>query len=127
MYLLIMLGKIVWGPLKVPGASADPHEHAHGDQGHGGLSRDLNVREIAILLPIAIACFFTGLYPRLLLDVTEPSAREALVSFPEHVNAYNAARGKVNPSGAKQSVTLMPSPTGSLPRLMIEQPLQVTP
>jgi NADH-quinone oxidoreductase subunit M len=98
MYLLIMIGKVVWGPLKVPGASADPHEHAHGDQGHGALSRDLNFREVAILLPIAAACLVTGLYPRMMLDVTEPSVREALISYPERVNQYNAERGKVNPS-----------------------------
>ena len=95
MYLLLLLGKIVWGPLKVPGAHDDPHEHAHGDQGHGGLPRDLSFREIAVLLPIAAACLLFGLYPKLMLDVTEPSAKEALVSFPARVNEWNAAHGKV--------------------------------
>ena len=98
MYLLILLGKIVWGPLKVPGASADPHEHAHGDQGHGHLPRDLNFREIAILVPIALACLGTGLYPRLLLDVTEPSVRETLADYPARVNEFNAERGLKNPT-----------------------------
>jgi NADH-quinone oxidoreductase subunit M len=98
MYLLILLGKIVWGPLKVPGASADPHAHAHGDQGHGHLPRDLNVREIAILVPIALACLGTGLYPRLLLDVTEPSVRETLADYPARVNEFNAQRGLKNPT-----------------------------
>ena len=97
MYLLILLGKIVWSPLKVPGASADPHEHAHGDQGHGHLPRDLNFREIAILVPIALACLGTGLYPRILLDVTEPSVRETLVAYPARVNEHNAARELKNP------------------------------
>ena len=111
MYLLIMIGKVVWGPLKVPGASADPHEHAHGDQGHGALSRDLNFREVAILLPIAAACLVTGLYPRMMLDVTEPSVREALISYPERVNQYNAERGKVNPSAkAKVAAITTTSP-----------------
>ena len=61
-------------------------------------ARDLNFREVAILLPIAAACLVTGLYPRMMLDVTEPSVREALISYPERVNQYNAEHGKVNPS-----------------------------
>ena len=98
MYLLIMLGKVVWGPLKVPGASADPHEHAHGDVGHGGLPRDLNFREIAVLAPLAVACLAIGVYPRIMLDVTEPSVRETLVSYPARVNQHNAERGLANPA-----------------------------
>ena len=102
MYLLILLGKIVWGPLKVPGASADPHEHAHGDHGDGHLPRDLSFREIAVLVPIALACLGTGLYPRLMMDVTEPSVRETLAAYPQKVNEHNAARGLTNPKlGAK--------------------------
>ncbi|MGA1266915.1 MAG: complex I subunit 4 family protein [Phycisphaerales bacterium] len=96
MYLLIMLGKVVWGPLKVPGASADPHEHAHGDVGHGALPRDLSFREIAVLAPLAVACLAIGLYPRIMLDVTEPSVRETLVAYPDRVNQYNAERGRVH-------------------------------
>jgi len=98
MYLLIMLGKVVWGPLKVPGASADPHEHAHGDVGHGGLPRDLNFREIALLAPLAVACLAIGVYPRIMLDVTEPSVRETLVAYPARVNQHNAERGLANPA-----------------------------
>ena len=98
MYLLLLLGKIVWGPLKVPGAHDDPHEHAHGDKGHGGLPRDLSFREIAILVPIAAACLGIGVYPKIMLDVTEPSAANALVAFPEKVNAWNAAHGKTAPA-----------------------------
>jgi len=33
MYLLIMLGKLVWGPLKEPHGH-EPHGHGHG-HGHG--------------------------------------------------------------------------------------------
>lgn len=111
MYLLLLLGKIVWGPLKVPGASDHPHEHAHGDQGQGGLPRDLSFREIAVLLPIAVACVAIGVYPRVMLDVTEPSAREALVAYPKRVNEWNAAHGR--PTAAK--VALDASVTESRP------------
>jgi len=112
MYLLIMLGKIVWGPLKMPGANTEAHNNAHhnnahGDTGHAGLPVDLNFREIALLLPIAIACLAIGLYPRLMLDVTSSSVREALVNYPERVNQHNAERGLKNPS-AKVAALKMP-------------------
>ena len=74
MYLLYMLGKVVWGPLKVPGGHDD---HGHGSGSHdaaghsGGLPTDLNAREIGILLPLAAACLALGLYPKPLINVLE--------------------------------------------------------
>jgi NADH-quinone oxidoreductase subunit M len=68
MYLLLMLGKIVWGPLLEPHAH-DEHAHpaaAHADP--GALPTDLNNREIGILIPLAIACLVLGLYPGPVID-----------------------------------------------------------
>ena len=62
MYLLFMLGKVCFGPLKEPGG----HGHANGHDephSHGPLPRDLCGREIGILLPLAAACVVLGLYP----------------------------------------------------------------
>ncbi|MFW6060414.1 MAG: hypothetical protein ACODAQ_09540, partial [Phycisphaeraceae bacterium] len=57
-YLLYMVGRVVFGPLKVPA-----HEHeAHGDGGRHGVS-DLNVREILTLAPLAVGCIVLGLAP----------------------------------------------------------------
>jgi NADH:ubiquinone oxidoreductase subunit 4 (subunit M) len=50
------------------------------------------------LVPIAVACIGIGVYPKIMLDVTEPSAANALVAFPEKVNAWNAAHGKPAPA-----------------------------
>ncbi|HVU65388.1 MAG TPA: NADH-quinone oxidoreductase subunit M [Phycisphaerales bacterium] len=71
MYLLYMLGKIVWGPLHEPGGS---HGHGH-DDGHarGVLPKDLGAREIGILLPLAALCLALGLYPTPILRALEPS------------------------------------------------------
>lgn len=80
MYLLIMLGKIVWGPLKEP--AGHDHGHGHGDHGHddhGGhakLSKDLNAREIGVLLPLAVLCLVLGLFPQPLLRTLEGPTRE---------------------------------------------------
>lgn len=63
MYLLIMVGKICFGPYREP---ADYHPHDE-------LPTDLSLREIATLTPLAIGCILFGLQPTLLLDaVSEP-------------------------------------------------------
>lgn len=63
MYLLIMVGKICFGPLREP---ADHHDHE-------SLPTDLSRREIGTLIPLAAGCLLFGLQPTLLLDaVSEP-------------------------------------------------------
>jgi NADH-quinone oxidoreductase subunit M len=61
-YLLYMVGRVVFGPLVEP---ADHHD------GHGPLPRDLCPREIAALLPLAAGCLLFGLYPAPLLRAIE--------------------------------------------------------
>jgi NADH-quinone oxidoreductase subunit M len=63
MYLLYMLGRVVWGPLK------EPHVHHEGGGHHAVLPPDLCAREITVLVPLAIACLVLGVYPKPLLDV----------------------------------------------------------
>ncbi|MGE3107492.1 MAG: NuoM family protein [Phycisphaerales bacterium] len=68
-YLLFMLGKVVWG------APADHHGGHGGDDAHaadhGPLPRDLSWREIGVLLPLAALCLLLGLYPKPLLKALE--------------------------------------------------------
>ena len=78
MYLLYMVGKVVFGPL------VEPHGHdSHGSHGgsHGGgaakaepgvLPTDLNLREILTLTPLAVLCIALGVYPKPVLDVIQP-------------------------------------------------------
>jgi NADH-quinone oxidoreductase subunit M len=76
MYLLYMTGKVVFGPLVEPKSH---HEHGHGGHGHGGqeeahalaLPRDLNVREIATLAPLAVLCIWLGVYPAPLIHALD--------------------------------------------------------
>jgi NADH-quinone oxidoreductase subunit M len=57
-YLLRLLLRIYFGPVKEP-------EH----EGHGPVA-DLNLRELAALVPIALLCLFIGVYPQPLLDAS---------------------------------------------------------
>jgi NADH-quinone oxidoreductase subunit M len=55
-YLLTMLWRVFFGPVKEP-------EH----DGHGPVG-DLNGRELAALVPIAVACVWLGVFPQPVLD-----------------------------------------------------------
>ncbi len=66
MYLLYMVGKVVFGPLVEP---AGHHDHEI-------LPTDLNAREIVCLLPLAVGCLVLGLYPTPVLRAIEPSVNE---------------------------------------------------
>ncbi len=96
MYLLYMVGKVVWGPLVEPGGHGNGHAAGHGspdDHAHGVLPRDLTGREIGILIPLALLCLALGLYPKPLTDALEKpvsatvttidAARRAAAVMPE--------------------------------------------
>ena len=81
MYLLMMLGKVVWGPLKEPHAH-DSHGDAHGAAAtHSPLPTDLGLREVLVLLPLAVACVWLGVYPKPALDALEPSVARMVRIF----------------------------------------------
>ena len=75
MYLLIMVGKIVFGPLKEP-SSTDRH----------GLPVDLSTREIVVLVPLAILCVLLGIQPWLAMDAMAGSITETLAVYPPVVD-----------------------------------------
>jgi NADH-quinone oxidoreductase subunit M len=72
-YLLYMLGLIVWGKLVEPhGHDGHDSHNEHDESSHGSaLPTDLNGREIGILLPLAVLCVAIGVYPKPLLDTLE--------------------------------------------------------
>lgn len=79
-YMLHMTAKVIMGPLKTPldapGHGHDDHGHAHAhtlDRGHGGhgdhpIPGDIGMREIGILVPLAIAAIVLGVRPGLVSD-----------------------------------------------------------
>ena len=48
---------------------------------------DLDKREVAILLPIALCCFLIGIYPQPLIKTIEPSARKIVETIQPHLVA----------------------------------------
>jgi len=80
MYLLYMLGKVVWGPVIEPAGHGHSHGHGGGDHGHdhGPLPRDLSRREIALLVPLAALCIGIGLYPSSMLKTLEQPVRQTV-------------------------------------------------
>jgi NADH-quinone oxidoreductase subunit M len=70
-YILYMAGKVVLGP------SAASAGHAHGGHAHGHDDvPDLNGKEIASLLPLAIVCLVLGLFPTPILRSLEPAIKD---------------------------------------------------
>ncbi len=72
-YLLFMVGRIVFGPLQEP---ADHHAHEV-------LPTDLSVREISTLAPLAILCLVLGVYPAPLLIALEGPVAETVAMYDE--------------------------------------------
>lgn len=69
MYLLYMVGKIVFGPYK------EPHGHHHGHAA-GALPADLTPREVGVLAPLALGCIVLGVFPTPVIRTIEaPIAR----------------------------------------------------
>ncbi|TVS03382.1 MAG: NADH-quinone oxidoreductase subunit M [Phycisphaerales bacterium] len=77
MYLLMMTGKMVWGPLR------EPKGHAHHDN-HSELPDDLNAREIAVLTPLAVLCLVLGLFPTPVLKGIEAPVNDTVRWVQEH-------------------------------------------
>ncbi len=59
-YMLTMFRQVFCGPLK------EPHHDGHGIIG------DLNGRELAALLPIAVLCLALGVFPKPFFDTVRP-------------------------------------------------------
>ncbi len=92
-YMLYMLGRVVWGPLVEPAGHGHGGGHGHGDH-HGALPTDLTTREIVVLAPLAAACIFLGVYPTPVLRALEGSTRD----LAEHVLRAEAPTRELLPA-----------------------------
>lgn len=75
MYLLIMVGKIVFGNLKEP----------KQEDGKCNLPADLSPREIGILVPLAALCIWIGVQPTFFTDAMRGSVEDVLKPYPRLV------------------------------------------
>ncbi len=87
MYLLIMTGKVVFGPLREPDGEKHP-----------SLPADLSAREITVLVPLAALCIWIGVQPWVLTDAMEGSVAETLKPYPRLVDHLPAAANIEEPT-----------------------------
>ncbi len=113
-YILYMVGKVVWGPTKLPEA----HNHNHGGGGEAGdeggheggadhppaarRKLDLNAREITVLTPLAALCLFIGLYPFPMLQSLDKPVMTLTRPASEVVAARVEARAEAERDQAEQ-------------------------
>ncbi len=69
-YMLYMCGKVLFGPVNEPRNTPDLS---------AGLSRDLNRREVIILLPLAILVVVLGVAPWLVTDTLDPIIQDQIL------------------------------------------------
>jgi NADH-quinone oxidoreductase subunit M len=81
-YMLHMTARVIWGPLKTPNVAHDDDQEdlgqaaSPGHEGHGhDAIGDINRREIAILVPIALAVVLLGVFPNAILKTILPSVQ----------------------------------------------------
>jgi NADH-quinone oxidoreductase subunit M len=101
-YMLHMAARVIWGPLMTPEvheehvSGTNPREpHAHHTPG------DIGAREIAILVPLALAVVLLGVYPSGLLRSLEGPVKLLQQPVPEAAQA--AARARANYLAQMQS------------------------
>jgi NADH-quinone oxidoreductase subunit M len=101
-YMLHMTARVIFGPLKTPEVHGD-HHGSHGGHGthddhHHDAPGDLNGREIAILVPIALAVILLGVMPNAVLKTIFPSSQ--LVSQVEKTSTSTATVQATTPNVA---------------------------
>jgi len=85
MYLLMMVGKVVFGPLREPSVK----DASHGSR----LPADLSWREIGVLLPLAVLCVYLGFQPSPVIHAAQGSIENTLAAYPAKVRQYVAETG----------------------------------
>jgi NADH-quinone oxidoreductase subunit M len=107
-YLLYMTGKLCFGPLRVP---ADHHDHEE-------LPKDLNLREISAVAPIALACLVFGFVPWPILHAVEPVAEAVLAPYPAlieaHVESLEKAESDLAETDSNSATVAVAEPFGTI-------------
>src|SRR5207249_3010226 len=86
-YMLSLVRAVFFGPVK------EPHHEGHA-------IADLNGREIAALVPIAIACVLIGVYSPVFTDVAKPEIKY-VASLTEKAVNRRTATAQVKPAATQ--------------------------
>ncbi len=85
-YMLYMVGRVLFGPLTEPPNTPDTSQ---------GLTEDLTPREIATLVPLAILVVALGVAPRLITDTLDPILENEILARVRSTPTWAAIEGKV--------------------------------
>jgi NADH-quinone oxidoreductase subunit M len=94
LYILRMLQKFVFGPLR------EPHGGSHGHDAHP--KSDLNAREFIALAPIALLCVAIGIFPKPILTAIEPAAQNMLAPYSAIIERHNRDAGLASEAPATE-------------------------
>jgi NADH-quinone oxidoreductase subunit M len=67
-YMLYMTARVIFGPLKVPEIAGHGHGEGEHTSAHDSHPGDINLREISVLVPIAISIVILGVKPGVVSD-----------------------------------------------------------
>jgi NADH-quinone oxidoreductase subunit M len=102
-YMLSMLRRVFFGPLKEAHVSQADADHIH----------DLRLHEILALSPLVIFIVWIGLYPKLFLKPIAPAADEIIARTAQPLENYYAPKPQVAQQEiAKPQATVQSVPTG---------------
>lgn len=102
-YLLTMLQHLLFGPLKEP--------HAMGFHGHAPV-RDMNLRELLAIAPIAAACLFIGVRPQPLLNSMRPEIEALARLYTENPSDASTASVERPAAATPPSLAMTPPQLG---------------
>ena len=88
-YMLWLVQRVFFGPVKLPGGGSDQHE-----------VRDLSIREIAALVPLVVFVFWIGLHPQFFLEPMAEPIADVTRSAAERVDAESGGSGPVEMANA---------------------------
>ena len=109
-YLLLMLQKVVFGPLKEPTAHGHIHDSHDASSGHGGV-RPVGWHEIAGLSPLMALIVLIGVFPKPFLDRIQPPLVPIVAQFEKAKPSAIALRGVApTPSAAAGETSLKSTP-----------------
>lgn len=128
-YLLWMLRRVVFGPLRVPEAhgEGDTHtditSHGHGVDDHHGAPAacpPLGWHEIAGLAPLMIMIVGIGVYPRPIIEQIQPPVHELLNNLElqrerlraDHMDESLREQPRIAPRGGGKGTGAPPMPSG---------------
>lgn len=81
LYILRMLQKFVFGPLREPHGGGHAHDPAE--------KNDLNLREVLAMAPLVVACLAIGIYPKPILTAIEPAGQQVLAPYATIIERTN--------------------------------------